>query len=203
MRKSTNVKILKFKNKVIEVAQGLLTEARKNEPSITKELKAVAKLNDAKLVGLKNKFKGEDSLARKLRDAVEEVEVSVEEQAQLIDDALRYTMILSLDGYKKHYQSILSKLEAEGFGVEKIWDAWAMEGTPDDTGYRGINVIIISSQNQKFELQFHTTESFRVKTETHGFYEERRNPRIPQKRYLELIEIGQENANKIRRPKGI
>lgn len=73
MRESNSVKILKFQNKsrVSEVTQQLLAEVRKNEPQITKDLQSIALSNNAKLVGLKNKFKSEQSLTRKLRDSVE------------------------------------------------------------------------------------------------------------------------------------
>ena len=206
MRESNSVKILKFQNKskVSEIAQQLLAEARKNEPLITKNLKSIASSNGAKLVGLKDKFKTEQSLTRKLSDSIETREpLSLERQAKKIDDALRYTMILLDDNYQKGYQSILSKLEGEEFKVVNIWNAWDMEDKHTDTGYRGINVTIISSQNQQFELQFHTEKSFRVKTETHNLYEERRNPQITEKRFVELKKIGTENAKKITRPRGI
>lgn len=120
-----------------------------------------------------------------------------------IDDALRYTMILSPDDYKKSYQSVLSHLADKGFDVQNIWNAWTMEDKLEDSGYRGINVTIISSQKQQFELQFHTEDSFRLKTETHGLYEERRSPMTSQQRINELLKIGKENASKVKRPKGI
>ena len=206
MRKSNAVKILSFQNKskAAKLAKLLISGAKENEPEITKILKLAASSNKAKLVGLIDKFKSEQSLTRKLRDLAQTIEnVPIETQAENIDDALRYTMILAADDYKKGYQKILRQLENKGFEIENVWNAWEMEGTPDDTGYRGINAALISSQKQKFELQFHTAESFRVKTETHDLYEERRNPKISKKRFLELIEIGKENAKQIERPKGI
>lgn len=206
MRESNAVKILKFQNKTkaSELAKQLLSEAQTNEPKITKSLQAIAKLNQAEMVGLNDKFKSEMSLARKLSDDAQRAEdSSIENQAKQIDDVLRYTMIFSEGDYENGYQSVLSELQGKGFDIRKVWNAWAMEDTPEDTGYRGINATIISSQNQQFELQFHTEKSFRVKTETHNLYEERRNPQISEKRFVELKKIGTENAKKITRPRGI
>lgn len=195
---------LKFKYQVSELAKDLLNKAKSNEPAITQFLKSIATDNNAKLAGLENKFKTLKSLTRKLMDSVETREnQSLERQSKKIDDSLRYTIILQPDEYKTGYQSILSLIEGKEFRIQNIWNAWGMERTTDDTGYRGINVTIISSQNQKFELQFHTEESFRLKTETHNFYEERRNPKISRKRFAELIKIGKENAATVKLPKGM
>jgi hypothetical protein len=206
VRKLDAVKILKFQNKskATKLAKSLISEAKKNEPEITGYLKLIASANKAKLVGLKNKFKSEHSLTRKLRDLADTIEnVPIETQAERIDDALRYTMILAADDYKECYQKILRQLEYKGFSISNIWNAWEMAETPIDTGYRGINVSIFSSQNQKFELQFHTKDSFKIKTETHNLYEERRNPKTSLKRIQELQQIGIENANSLKKPKGI
>ena len=87
--------------------------------------------------------------------------------------------------------------------MRKIWNAWMEVGTENDSGYRGINVTIISSQKQKFELQFHTAESFRVKTETHGLYEEKRDLTTSLNKRLELNETMKKIAHKIERPKEV
>jgi hypothetical protein len=70
-------------------------------------------------------------------------------------------------------------------------------------GYRGINVTVISSQKQKFELRFHTKESFQIKTETHVFYEEFRNFETSNERKAEIQQIMLKNASQIKRPEGI
>jgi hypothetical protein len=197
------MKILKFKNESQEAARKLLAEARENEPLITKDLKAVAKLNKAKLVGLENRFKEESSLVRKLTNNAEYRKSSIAKESQRNNDTLRYTMIFSPDDYRHYSLQVLTELKQNGYDVLKVWDAWALEGSPDDTGYRGLNVTIISSQNQKFELQFHTKGSFQVKTETHGLYEEFRNRNTSRRRKCEIEAIMKTFATEIKRPKGI
>jgi hypothetical protein len=68
--------------------------------------------------------------------------------------------------------------------------------------YRGINITIISSQKQMFELQLHTRDSFRVKTETHGLYDEQRNPKTSDDRKREINKIVKELSKQIKQPKG-
>jgi hypothetical protein len=197
------MKILQFKNKAYEAANRLLDEAKKNEQKITKDLKEVALSKKSRLVGLKNKFKEQDSLAEKLSNNSIKWNQPLANEAKRNNDTLRYTMIFSLNKYQSGYKQVLDELAKRGYQVQKMWDAWQMEGTENDTGYRGINVTIISSQMQKFELQFHTAQSFRVKTETHGLYEERRNPKTDRQRDVEILEIMKEIASEIKRPKGV
>jgi len=46
--------------------------------------------------------------------------------------------------------------------------------------YKGVNTTFESPQGQKFELQFHTPESFDMKQNvTHGLYEKARLPETP------------------------
>ena len=157
----------------------------------------------AKIVGLENRFKTKESLARKLTDYSITRNISLEKVATRTNDVLRYTFLFSLENYRQDYDSALKLLLEKGYEIQKVWNAWSNEGKPKDAGYRGINATIISSKNQKFEIQFHTEESFRLKTETHGLYEERRNPNIRKERDAEILQIMQELAAKIERPKGI
>jgi hypothetical protein len=198
-----NVVDFKPSPKVKRLARQLLAEANKNEPEITNDVEEIAAILRAEIVGLENRFKTEISLARKLSDFAELRKIPIEKVAKQINDALRYTFVFPIENYSENYNSALEIFGERGYQIPKIWNAWSNQGKPKDTGYRGINATIISSQNQKFELQFHTSESFRVKTETHDLYEERRNPNISKERDAEILQIMQELAAKIERPRGI
>ena len=199
------MKILEFKNqsKASKLARQLLAEAVRNEPAITKDIQEAAKLENAKVVGLENKFESESSLVRKLTDNSIVRGISVWKIAKQNNDTLRYTIIFSPENYRQDYNSILNFLDKKGYRIQKIWNAWSNENRDTDTGFRGINVTVISSQSQKFELQFHTEESFRLKTETHDLYEERRNPKISKERDAEIRGIMKKLAAEIERPKGV
>ncbi len=189
--------------KSLKLARQLLVEAGINEPEITQDIKEIASNLKAEIVGLENRFKSKESLARKLTDVSINRNILLEKVSVRINDTLRYTFLFSVENYGQDYSLALDKLQAKGYQIQRVWNAWRNEGTPKDTGYRGIYATIISSKNQKFEIQFHTAESFRLKTETHGLYEERRNPNISKERDSEIFQIIQELAAKIERPKGI
>jgi hypothetical protein len=72
-----------------------------------------------------------------------------------------------------------------------------------DKGYRGINAVIISSRKQKFELQFHTEESFQLKMKTHNLYKERILTEISEERKAEISKIMLESAKEVFVPQGV
>ena len=186
------------------MAKKLLAEARANEPGITAALQTIAGEFSATMVGLEHKFKSEASLLRKLVDKAAVNAESLRQTAEDINDVLRYTFVLPFETYTEGFQEALKKLDRTGYQIprSRIWNAWKYVGKNRDRGYRGINVTVISSQKQKFELQFHTAESYLLKTETHNLYQELRSKIVSEEREVELIARMKEAAAAIKRPKG-
>jgi hypothetical protein len=188
--------------KADSLAQNLLEIAQKAEPIITEDITKIASIVKAEVVGLENKLKTKESLIRKITNNSNKFKIPLEQISKRTNDVLRYTILFSDEEYQPAFFHILDLLRERKYFVKKIWDAWKNENTEKDTGYRGINITIISSQKQMFELQFHTTDSFRVKTETHGLYDEQRNPKTTDERKQEINEILRELSKQIKRPKG-
>jgi hypothetical protein len=90
-----------------------------------------------------------------------------------LSDALRYTVVLAMGTYSAGVQAAVARLEERGIKPVKLKNYW---GGSD--GYFGINDIFgiqslhSSSGILKFEIQFHTPESFRHKMAVHVQYEE-------------------------------
>lgn len=63
-------------------------------------------------------------------------------------------------------------LENKGYSIVKVKNTWTDVGNP----YNGINVQLEAPNGQKFELQFHTQESFELKNSEamHSLYEQAR-----------------------------
>ena len=200
-----NVFDFKKRGKPNRLAEQLLAKAKESEPTITKDLKAAAESNNAQLVGLGNKFKSKDSLVRKLVDESIRRNIPIEKIARRNNDTLRYTFLLDEEDYGKSFLNTLIELRKSGYDIpnKRIWNAWNLKDLETDIGYRGINITVISSQKQKFELQFHTKDSFRLKTKTHNLYEELRNPKTSEAGKIEITKKMLELAEKIKRPKGI
>ncbi len=199
------MKNLDIINEARRFAVRLLTRAEDNEPKITADLQNIGREISAEIVGLNNKLKTEVSLIQKLIESVGGDLQRFQQKSENINDVLRYTFVLSVDTYSKGFRQTIELLRQLSYKVpeNRIWNAWENIGTQFDKGYRGINITIISSQRQKFELQFHTEASFELKTETHHFYKEMRSKNISAKRETELTAIMLELAAKIERLDGV
>lgn len=189
--------------KASELAKQLIENAKQNEPIITDDVLRIALLTELKVIGRENKFKSEKSLVRKLIDKSTFTRIPLPKVAKRINDTLRYTYLVSENNYAAALESVQYHFEKSGYVISKIFNAWELEQTPEDSGYRGVNITVISSQKQKFELQLHTEASFALKTETHGLYDEFRNPNTSETRKAEISDIVKEKAKTLKRPKGI
>lgn len=162
------------------VARVLIEEASRVEPPITLLLEGQASAIGGRMEGLEFRIKSEDSLARKVTTETENKPGQpLDVSGELMNDVLRYTMILEEGNYSSGAQSSLDQLRNEGFEIGRINNAWTNE-----TGYRGLNVTVLTPDGHQFELQFHTESSFNAKEHlTHNLYEEKRlleesDPRI-------------------------
>ncbi len=164
------------------------------------------------MIRLDYRFKSEESLTRKINDSAtrettilmrkvvnqkDAFSTAINKQTNKINDSLRYTISFSAEKYKAEFQSTLNSLQEKGYKIEGTWNAWFDAGTSRDSGYRGINVTIISPGGQKFELQFHTPESFKMKMETHELYEEKRLNTTSFERKNEITNIMIEKAKTV------
>ena len=136
------------------LAKKLLAQAKENEPRITADLQTIAQEVSAEIVGLENRFKSEMSFIRKLIDAAGDDLPKLQRKSKGVNDVLRYTFILPFDVYAKGFRQTIETLREIGYKIpdNRIWNAWENIETQYDKGYRGINITIISSQRQKFEL---------------------------------------------------
>ncbi|MCH0540238.1 hypothetical protein I3F58_11780 [Streptomyces sp. MUM 203J] len=112
-------------------------------------------------------LKGLDWLRRKV--AVEVAHgADVDRVLGRINDLNRYTLTFEPGNYTQATQETYARLKDLGYepmpGTEK--NTW------QDPVYQGINTTWQHQESgQKFELQFHTPDSFQVKTDNHELYE--------------------------------
>ena len=85
------------------------------------------------------------------------MEVSIRETVPAIWDVIRYTMVVDDEMYTPVVKSIISALEEKGCSIAKFRNFWSA----DD--YRGINMAFTTAGDDRFELQFHTPESYDTK----------------------------------------
>jgi hypothetical protein len=124
------------------------------------------------LAGLKFARKGEERLKEKIADSLRIAPAKApDEVVREIPDAIRYTFCFEQRNYVEGYWDIKERLQERGYRMIYSKSHWR-----DDPEYKGINTRWVTEKNQRFEVQFHTPESYHAKQEvTHSAYERIRN----------------------------
>ena len=176
---------IEFRNAVLKV-----------EPTVTQKLARTVMGLGGKMVGLKNRVKTADSLARKIFESKDESRFKGDmvEVAKNLFDVVRYTASFEEDKYVEGVKATLQALKDDGytFSVKNYWE--------DGDTYQGINVKLFKDGVQS-ELQFHTPDSFEKKRIGHEFFKLQRSEKdlVKRKEYWDKQLV---IANSVRHPKG-
>jgi hypothetical protein len=85
---------------------------------------------------------------------------------RLIPDAIRFTYCFQPENYTRGYYDIKERFESRGHEMYYSKNYWT------DPEYKGINSRWVTAEGQRFEVQFHTPDSFHAKHQvTHLAYE--------------------------------
>ncbi len=144
------------------------------------------------------RLKGEDRLKEKVAERLEgEPDKTPAEILRKVPDAIRYTFCVRPETYTPGYYDIKDRLESRGYEMYESRNSW------DGAEYKGINTRWVTPEGQRFEVQFHTPESFHAKQfVTHGVYERIRNPLVSDKERAELKAFQREVCSHIWVPDG-
>jgi hypothetical protein len=184
-----------------EQAEKVLAGVRQTEERLTKRIEETGRDNagGAWLEGLEFRLKGEGRLKEKIAGLLETgaPDATAEEIAHRIPDAIRYTFCARPENYKDACWDIKSRLEGCGYVMYYSENHWP------DTQYKGINTRWITPEGQRFEVQFHTPESFHAKQAvTHASYERLRNALTTDGERRELRAFQQQACSWIATPEG-
>ena len=151
------------------------------------------------LEGLGHRLKGEERLKEKVAEKIEhEPDKLPSEVVRQITDAIRYTFCFEPANYSGGYWDVKQQLEAREYRMVYSKNHWC-----DDPEYKGINTRWVTPEGQRFEVQFHTAESYHAKEEvTHGSYERLRNPLTQDDERHELRSYQREVCRWIAAPEG-
>ncbi len=188
----------------------LLENASKVEGTITPFLQDVAAKCNGELVGLNYKFKGRESLERKIKGDIEckkrslsrgsaaHAAIDIPSIVHAIGDSLRYTMLIPDDQYVAtviNTRKVLEQMGYPGLKFKNYWEKGDM--------YQGINDIYHhTASNFLFELQFHTKASWDLKAESHIIYEKFRVCKDPVEQ-SKLFQEGVQLALTLNVPEGV
>jgi hypothetical protein len=165
-------------------ARRVVARRAEAEPLITADLREITRGVPGELVGLDNRYKGEDRILDKVRERLATGGVTAAQAARGVPDALRYTHEIPDETYPQAIDRTVHGLWDRGYELIRWRNAW------DGYNYKGIN-----SQwrhpgtGQLFEVQFHTPTSFFVNGLTHALYERDRDPTTTMKEQHVIVGI--------------
>jgi hypothetical protein len=130
---------------------------REAEPRISAHVRATEQENryGGRLKGFGFCLKGEDRLKEKVAEQLEaEPRKTAGAALREVPDAIRYTFCFESGNYTRGYYDIKERLESRGHEMYLGKNSWS------GLEYKGINTRWVTPEGQRFELQFHTAESF-------------------------------------------
>jgi len=173
---------------------------REVEPRISADAQASERENEhgGWLEGFKSRLKREDRLKEKISEQAEaEPGKSLDEISCKIPDAIRFTFCFQSDTYTRGYYDIKERLESRSYEMYYSKNWWT---NPE---YKGINTRWVAEDGQRFEVQFHTPDSFHAKHHvTHVAYERIRDQETSRSELRELHAFQREVSSFIRIPDG-
>ncbi|OKI36415.1 hypothetical protein A6A25_21985 [Saccharothrix sp. CB00851] len=184
-------------------ADDLLALARQTEPTIsTKFQQVIDAVPGAGKEGFPQRFKGEESLKRKLFSELGETGATLDSAAAKVNDSLRYTMTFPEAGYAHGVETAIRMLQARGLELTVLKNFW-WRNRDKVGGYPGINMTWRDkATGQVFEIQFHTPDSYTAKTVEHLIYEQKRLPNVKDEELLELDRQSDAIFGNVRTPQG-
>ncbi len=176
---------------------GYYDKAIAAEPEITNLIMTNASHSEMKIAGLENRIKTKDRYLEKIE---REYKSGYNYE---VKDIVRYTMVAEPEELVDKTLNSLKAFDNSGNNVYQVKNTWLKADNP----YNGINVYIQDEHGNKFEVQYHTQESFDLKCgELHKLYEKQRalgegvanNPE-----YIELQDKMYELSSKLTKPANI
>jgi hypothetical protein len=181
-------------------AVGRLREA---EPGVSADAQAIEHENKDTcggwLEGFKHRLKGEDRILEKVAEGLttSSPDATVKQVLRLIPDAIRFTYCFQPENYTRGYHDIKERFEGRGHEMYYSKNYWAH---PE---YKGVNTRWVTPEGQRFEVQFHTPDSFHAKHQvTHLAYERIRDPTTNRAELRELHTFQREVSSCIQIPDG-
>lgn len=173
-----------------------------NEPRITADLKAISADTGVDMIGLDYRLKTKASYLRKVNsDSKNSTDAKIiSDTISGTNDVIRYTYQADSDKLVDAFKSVSESMEAKGYTRFKLKNTWNDKRNP----YKGINGIFVAPNGQRFEVQFHTPESFELKDgPLHKLYEEYRLDGTSPERRAELTKEMFTLSAGLERPKDI
>jgi hypothetical protein len=178
-----------------------VSRIRNAEPALSIDALAIEPVNKhgGWLAGFRHRLKDEGRLKEKIAEglATSTPDATASQVLRLIPDAIRYTYCFQPENYTRGFYDIKERLEGRGYEMYHCKNWWT---NPE---YKGINTRWVNPEGQRFEVQFHTPESFHAKHHlTHLAYERIRNTATSKAELRELHEFQKAVSSWVQVPDG-
>ena len=182
-------------------AEGRDLEGNYAETGITPVMRRIeAELEHGSLVPDTEKFalKSPDRFKEKLAKLIaDEPDQSPAELCHGIHDGIRYTFLLDAEDYSRGAMAACDLLAESGYELMVLKNTWG------SAEYRGVNTRWLDKvSGELFEVQFHTTQSWSAKQQTHEAYEKVNDLTTPAIERERLRDFQCEVASAIQAPPG-
>jgi hypothetical protein len=170
-------------------------KAVKNEPGITSAVTGIAGKLGVDTVGLEYRIKSKESYLRKIKSNFRSSGNTYE-----VKDIIRYTYTAPPEQITEKALRSIEEFEKIGYTTVEVKNSWLDDNNP----YKGINTTMRSPTGQKFELQYHTPDSFVLKDgKLHKLYEKARELDQMSDEYFKLNDEMIDLSSKLTVPTGI
>lgn len=165
------------RKELLERAQKLKETAIRKDPEITGNISKAVAAAGGEMKGLEHRVKeNANRTAEKMAERIDQGMTPAQAQ-DAIYDSLRYTGVYDASSYTANVQQTIDSMKAAGYTVydHKDKNYWS-----DPPGlYQGMNYVFEDRDGFKFEMQFHTKESAKIKDQIHKSYQELRSTKDP------------------------
>lgn len=181
---------LQDRNKILSQTRAISAEARRREPVLTRNVSSCVSKSGAEMYGLEHRLKTPSSIAEKIMRGKE------------INDAVRYTAILSDKNFVQQYN--LTKTEMTKMGYEETrCKNYFEEYKQGKVNHKSVQTNYRTQDGYTFEIQFQTKASQNAKDKKVPLYNEARDPNTSDARKKELEKEMRKLADKVPDPPGI
>lgn len=184
------------REKMLQNRMSYYNKAVESEPGITAQVKNAAEQAGMDMAGVEHRIKPRDSYLNKIRRKYDPDSNQYE-----VKDILRYTYTASVEELAEKVSKAIEVYSGSGYNTVEVKNYWLDKQSP----YNGINTTLRSPGGQAFELQYHTPESFKVKSEKmHELYEKQRIIKdVSSREYIELGDQMFELSDSMETPKSV
>ena len=185
-----------------DLAEKIYKKASAREPKITRDVVSAVTQSGSRMYGLEHRLKTKESLARKIDADSKEKNISPEEAARSIKDAIRYTSLCNDDLFTDSYHAVRSNLENQGYSEIRCRNYFELY-RQGKAKHKQITSVYADKKGNQFELQFQTPSSLEAKNRKTPLYEAARTVGIGEKRKAELTKEMDALAKRVKTPKGV